>query len=295
MIKIKLSKVEVLGEITRIIDFIKANVCEKKIVLGVSGGLDSDVAARLLCKAIGPEKIKLFIVLQNDMEKKYLYNSITLANDLNIDLHKIDLRHFPKELIGQLDKADKTENFQVAGLLDISRAKCSVRTPILSTYQDRGYLVIGTTNKTESTLGFYLPFGDGVAHIKPLLHLYKSQIHQIAQVVGTRFEVLEQPASAGFWKGETDIEDIAYWLFNKAPTQQELSYTKNDLAKIKIIQDQLTTFKIDLAIELITNSSKDASEIGYITNMSLDVINRFISLIQASKEFKGIPLNQHLS
>ena len=61
------------NEIRKIVDFIRNYVQEdENVVIPVSGGLDSDVVARLCFKALGKEKIKLFIVTDNTMEKKFL-------------------------------------------------------------------------------------------------------------------------------------------------------------------------------------------------------------------------------
>jgi NAD+ synthase len=226
MLNIKYSDLMINEEIIRIELFIKETLKSNPAVIGISGGLDSDVVARIIHRITGHERLKLFLVIQQNMEKKHVENARNLAIDLNVELKEIDISDLPEIFISRLSQADSEENFLPKGLIDPSRAKCSLRTPIFSTYQDRGYIVIGTSNRTEIETGFFLPFGDGIAHIKPIAHLYKSQVIQLASHMGTKQEVIDQPASAGFWEGETDLEDLAYWLYNKGPIKQERNFSK---------------------------------------------------------------------
>ena len=219
--KLLLSEEELETELGKIELFLKSYVKEnEKVVVGLSGGLDSDVVARIAVKTFGNKRVKLFTVLQSDMEDKYIRNARNTASDLGIRLVELELGKFPYEFMKAME-VDKEEEFRADGLIDPSRAKCSLRTMIISTYQDRGYIVIGTSNKTEIETGFYLPFGDALGHIKPIAHLYKSQVRQLAKVVGVRQEVIEQPASAGFWRGQVDLEDMAYWIYNEKPIGKE--------------------------------------------------------------------------
>ena len=79
-------------EITRIVKFIREYMQEdEKVVIPVSGGIDSDVVARLCCRALGKDKIKLFIVTDNNMERKFLKNARNLAKDLEVSLTEIPL------------------------------------------------------------------------------------------------------------------------------------------------------------------------------------------------------------
>ena len=79
-------------EIQRIVNFIREYMQEdEKVVIPVSGGIDSDVVARLCCRALGKERIKLFTVIDDNMERKFLINARNLAKDLEISLTEISL------------------------------------------------------------------------------------------------------------------------------------------------------------------------------------------------------------
>lgn len=253
MIGLKLLSEQVEKEVNRIVDFLTEQmVTNKKVAIGVSGGLDSDVVARLAARIPDLERLKLVFVLQKGLEKKYYTNALKLADDLGSELVTVNLEVFPMLLIKALQMADSSEHFRTDGLLDVSRAKCSLRTPIFSTYQDRGYTILGASNRTEKEIGFFLPFGDGLAHLKPIVHLYKTQVYQIAEYLGTSKEVREQPPSSGMWEGANDLEDIAYWLFNMSPIQEEIDFNEDDERAVEEIRGDLTFEKIDLALLCIS-------------------------------------------
>lgn len=278
-------------EIVRIELFIKKALKGNPAVVGISGGLDSDVVARIVHRVMGTELLKLFLVIQQKMEKRHIENARKLAVDLDVNLKEIDISDLPEIFISRLSQADAEENFLPKGLIDPSRAKCSLRTPIFSTYQDRGYIVVGTSNRTEIETGFFLPFGDGIAHLKPIAHLYKSQVRQLASHIGTRQEVMDQPASAGFWEGETDLEDIAYWLYNKGPIKQERNFSEEDDNEVRYILEELTTEKVDMVLYALNSVGVSDKKIHEQTRMSVNVISLFRQLVREASNFKRRPYN----
>lgn len=294
MLNVKFSEFQIKQEIKRICDFISEELHgREQVVVAVSGGLDSDVVARLANLTPAVKKIKLFTVLQHDMDPSHLQNAKDLAIDLEQDLVELPLDQEPFRIVKALSQSDQRDVFHPEGL-DAMRMKCSLRTCIISAYQDHGYIVLGTSNRTEYETGFFLPFGDGIAHIKPIQHLYKTQVRQIAHALGTREAVIKQPASAGFWIGEEDLEDMAWWLFNEKPIVGELASTKEEDEYVESIRKQLTTEKVDQVL-LGLSQKLDIDLISSETCLSKDIIIKFTKLISASGEFKHRAYNKSLS
>ena len=71
-----------------------------------------------------------------------------------------------------------------------------------------GYLVCGTSNKTENLIGYSTKWGDGAADVQPLLHLYKKDVYALAEDLGIPQEIIDKAPSAGFFEGQTDEADI---------------------------------------------------------------------------------------
>ncbi len=281
-------------EIKRIVNFIQENFLEnEKAIIAVSGGLDSDVVTRLMYKALGKDRIKLFIVIQSSMEKSHVNNARKLANELNLTLKEIELTDFPYNIVSKVQKADKEEGFNKDGLLDTARTKVALRTVINSMYQDKGYKVIGTSNKTEIKLGFFLPFGDGIAHLKPIAHLYKTDVFKIAKELGSHKKVLTQPPSAGLWQGQKDLEDISYWIFNESPIQKEIKFSKKEINKVEKIYEELTIEKIDTALFMI-DKGIDSEKISKKVLLSTNIIKKIKKLVISAKKIKNTDFNKKL-
>ena len=294
MLSLQMSSNKLSQTSNEIINFISSNlVDQERAVIGISGGLDFDVVARLTAKAIGIQRMKLFTVIQEGMDPSHLRNAHSLAKELNIDMVEISLVEFPVNFIRAMESADPLERFRPDGLLDPSRAKCSLRTVIFSTYQDRGYVVVGTSNRTEFETGFFLPLGDGLAHIKPILHLYKTQVQQLAKYVGTSDFVLNQPPSAGFWLGEEDLEDMAYWLYNQGPIGEEVEFNESAEAEVSRIKSLLTIEKIDLAL-LANSLNMNDETVAESSNLPIDLVKRLHNLLHAAKRKKHKKIGVHL-
>jgi NAD+ synthase len=290
MLTIQMNPEQVNREIKHITNFLSEQLSGGyKAVVGISGGLDSDVVSRLTAKAVGTNRLKLFTVIQKDMDSHHLEHARQLAKEMNVRLNEINLADFPFAFIRAMQEADPEERFRPDGLLDPSRAKCSIRTVIFSTYQDRGYVVIGTSNRTELETGFFLPFGDALAHVKPIVHLYKTQVRQIAKVIGTSNVVLDQPASAGFWQGEEDLEDLAYWLYNEAPIGVEVDFDAVAETEVKKIRSSLSTENVDIGLLGLTCDMEDES-IAKESGLPLTVVSRLRKLTNAAQQFKLRPM-----
>jgi NAD+ synthase len=290
--RILLTPDQVQAEHDRILAFLRAVLGSESALCAVSGGLDSDVTTRLVVEAVGPEQVKLLIVQQDDFDPHFVRNAHGLADDLGIELLSIDLRGMPNNFIGALGQADPAMNFRLDGVLDVGRAKCSLRTAIFSTYQDRGYRVIGNSNKTEWLTGFFLPFGDGLAHVQPIFHLYKSQVAQLARLLGTAPAVIDQPGSSGFWIGADDLLDLSFWLYANGPIRQERSYSDQELDQIYHIREQLDREILDAAIDALLHD-EEVAQIASTAGLSEETIVRLQALLKAAS-WKHVPMFQRV-
>lgn len=220
------------AEIDRLCGAIAERVTRgEPICVLVSGGMDSDVVARLAARVVPPERLRLVTALQSEMSAAHLENARALGRALGTKTTEVDMQGLEEELVGRLAEGSPDLGFKPGGLLDPARMKCSLRTVLASSFEDRGHVVLGTGNRTEAQLGFYLPFGDGVWHFGPIAHLYKSEVRLLAAALGTSPKVLSQPPSAGFWEGQSDREDLGFWLVNGGPIRREREFTAAEEAQ----------------------------------------------------------------
>lgn len=281
------TKEDIERELPRILEFVRDYVYEEeKVVIPVSGGLDSDVVARLCCKALGRDRIHIFTVHQPHMEEKYLKNVENLGKDLGVAPVMIDLGDMNTRLIQILSEADSSVSFHSDSLLDPARANCSLRTAVFSSYQDKGFLVAANSNRSEIELGFYMPFGDNMGHFKPIAHLYKSEVRYLAELVGSRAEVIAQSPSAGFWEGEEDMEDMAFWFYNGGPIAATRVFTDEECDSVMKIKEQLTQLKVDTCLEMLA-AGKDNDLIEAKTGLSETIVQAIRNTVQASARLKN--------
>jgi NAD+ synthase len=282
------------AELDRAVDLLRTTIGDGEACVLLSGGLDSDVTARLTSMAVGPSALKLVTVLQDEMSRSHRAHAGRLAKDLNIPLVELDFRGLQLDVVYRLAHADVLEGFDPTGLLDPSRMKCSLRTVVASVYQDRGFTIVGTSNRTELELGFYLPFGDGLWRVGPLAHLYKTEVRLLAELAGTAAKVLSQPPSAGFWRGQTDQEDLGYWLVNEGPIHRERTFSAAESRRAAELADRLDERDIDIVL-LAIRCDEDplANDAGQ--RLGPEVVAGIRSIVESSARTKNQPLGVRLS
>ncbi|MCG8376732.1 MAG: NAD(+) synthase, partial [Chlorobiales bacterium] len=76
----------------------------------------------------------------------------------------------------------------------------------------RNYAVVGTSNKNEHDLGFFVKYGDGGVDMQPIRHLFKTQIYAIAKHLGVPQEIIERPPTTDTYSADATQEEFFYRL-----------------------------------------------------------------------------------
>lgn len=168
-------------------------------VIGLSGGVDSTVAAALAVKAVGPEKVLgVCMPCYSNPEDEDLARQV--AKWLGITLLKIDLNKI----------YDIFEFMVAAPLLDrrvIAPFNVKPRLRMVALYRIANaydYLVVGTGDKSEALVGYFTKYGDGGVDLLPIGDLYKTEVQKMAREMGVPSRIVERVPSAGLWPGQTD-------------------------------------------------------------------------------------------
>jgi NAD+ synthase len=171
-----------------------------KAVIGLSGGIDSALSAYLAVRALGKENVHCVMMPYRTSSPDSLRDAKEIIHDLRISSEVVDITPMADAYFGTNPKMDK---------LQMGNIMARLRMIVL---YDRSHalksLVIGTSNKTESLLGYTTLFGDSASAINPIGDLYKTQVRQLAEVLKIPKAVLEKPPSADLWSGQTDEEEM---------------------------------------------------------------------------------------
>jgi len=215
----------------KLCDWMEDKVIKAKsegVVFGLSGGIDSAVIAALSIR-IFPQNTLAIIMPCYSLEAD-INDALDLINKLNISYKIIDLSKVYDSFIHLLNDKEKEGSFKLAA----ANIKPRLRMVILYYFANKlNYLVVGTGNKSELTIGYFTKYGDGGADILPLGNLLKSQVKELAEYLGIPKKIINKPPSAGLWEGQTDEEEIgiSYDQLDK--------YLKTGKLNNKIIEEKI--------------------------------------------------------
>ncbi|OGG02863.1 hypothetical protein A2W14_06465 [Candidatus Gottesmanbacteria bacterium RBG_16_37_8] len=176
-----------------------------KVVIGLSGGVDSAASCTLAVKALGVENVLGVILPYGDFYKEAVSDAGILAKELNLpskNLITVDIKPLVENYLHSNPDMDKlrTGNF-------IVRTRMMIIYDLAKKYKA---LVLGTENKTEFLLGYFTRFGDEASDIEPIRELYKTQVWQLARYLEVPSNIIEKKPTAGMWLGQTDEGELGF-------------------------------------------------------------------------------------
>ncbi len=184
----------------------------KGFVIGLSGGIDSSVVACLAVVAVGNENV-IGVRLPCQTKEDMNTDAEELANMLDIKLITIDMEEAFAALDNGISEAlypYPEERFNT----DLTRGNAKARLRMTTLYavaNEMNYLVAGTGNKSELTVGYFTKYGDGGVDMEPLGQYYKTQVYKIAkEAFGLAIpkNIIEKAPTADLWGGQTDEQEL---------------------------------------------------------------------------------------
>ncbi len=243
-------KIDLAAEEQRIIKFIR-NYLQKsgisRLIIGLSGGLDSAVSATLAAKAVGKKNVSCVILPYRDINPVNLADAKELAEQIDVAYRVIDITPMVDSYFDQyahdaniLRRGNLMARIRMCVLYDLSAANQA--------------LVVGTSNRSELLTGYFTQHGDGACAFEPIGHLYKTEVRILAQQLNIPQAIIQKHPSADLWQGQTDEGEmgITYaeldeilWLLTEhtpplAPVNDNFCLDKID--KVKKMMEQ-TAYK----------------------------------------------------
>lgn len=173
-------------------------------VIGLSGGIDSAVAAAL-CRNVCP-KTTLGVIMPCYSHPEDAEHAELLAKAIDIEYTTVQLDKPFTELVKLLTGAEYDPAQQD---MAVANLKPRLRMTTLYYYAAKRHsLVVGTGNRSERTVGYYTKHGDSGVDLLPLSNLVKRQVVEMARFMAIPDVIIDKPPSAGLWTGQTDEKEM---------------------------------------------------------------------------------------
>ncbi len=173
-----------------------------KVVLGVSGGIDSAVVASLAARALGPANVIGVLLPYRESNPQSEAHGKLLCESIGVPHARVDISEMADAYISREPTMDRTRRGNVL-------ARCRMIVLYDRAAAERA-LVLGTSNKTELLLGYTTQFGDSASALNPIGDLYKNQLYQLARHLKIPEALVTKAPSADLFEGQTDEADLGF-------------------------------------------------------------------------------------
>ncbi len=212
------------------------------VVVGLSGGVDSAVVARLSAEALGPDHVLGVLLPDRHVPPELVAETQRFGRDLGIAVRTVP--------IDAVEAAFRAAVPEVEDRLTVGNTAARIRMTLLyALAREERKLVAGTGNKSELLLGYFTKYGDGGVDLLPIGDLYKTDVWTLAEELGVPEPIRTRPPSAGFWPGQTDEGElgVSYAVVDRVLRRLELmerevevvAATGLDAATVHRIADRL--------------------------------------------------------
>ncbi len=173
-----------------------------RVIVGLSGGVDSSLAASLAAAAMGPGNVWGVGMPYKASSPESLTHARLIAEKLGINFFQVDITPQIDAYFAAFPDADH-----------IRRGNKMARERMTVLYDHSARLealVLGTSNKTELLLGYGTLYGDMASALNPIGDLYKTQVRCLASPLAVPPEIVGKQPSADLWVGQTDEEELGF-------------------------------------------------------------------------------------
>jgi len=201
------------------------------VILGISGGVDSATTVALSVTALGRTRVLgLYMPEKETVSEQDKKHVELLARKFKFKLITVDLTDILGAFYRNIQDYDEEDK--------LSRGNLKARTRMLILYyyaNHQNRIVVGSSDKSETMMGYFTKWGDGASDISPIMDLYKTQVRQLALHIGVPQSIVEKPSTPGLWPGQTAEEEIGL----KYKILDQILYSLEHFVHTKTIASQL--------------------------------------------------------
>lgn len=190
------------------------------IAVGLSGGIDSAVVIGLAAMAAPGQVVGVMMPCHSDPQDEA--DARLAASHFGVPAIRIDLAPAYDRLVGDLratlaelpatQRPELCEDPESpAARLPLANVKPRLRmSSLYFVANSLNYLVAGTGNRSELTIGYFTKYGDGGVDLLPIGRLFKSEVRALARELDVPAAIIDKPPSAGLWLGQTDEAEMGF-------------------------------------------------------------------------------------
>ena len=182
--------------------FLKNSVSQNKadgVIFGLSGGIDSTVIAYLATKIFGKRALALVMPDSTVSPSNETSDALKVVGELELDYKLIDIDVIHKVYSNHLEPDERA----------LGNLRARIRSNIIYYYANlKNFLVLGTSDKSEYSIGYFTKFGDGSADLLPISKLYKTQLREFAKILGVPNNIITKKSSPNLWKEHIAEEEL---------------------------------------------------------------------------------------
>lgn len=234
-------------------DYLKKSGAAKKVILGLSGGIDSALIAVLAKEALGAENVIAVTMPSKFSSDGSVKDSEKLAENLGIKLEKIEIDPIYQIFLTQLDEIFNGTEFNVAEENLQSRSRGNLLMAIANKF---GYMLLNTGNKSELAVGYCTLYGDMSGGLAPISDLYKTEVFELCKWLNEEFyktevipnAILTKEPSAELRPDQKDSDSLPNYETLDAILEY---YIENQLSRKEIISKGFETSVVDRILWLV--------------------------------------------
>ena len=273
-----------------IADFIRGQLRQagfERLVLGLSGGIDSALVAYLVAEAIGPDRLLTVLMPYRTSspasrgDAEAVVAALGCPSELVEITPMVDGYFGAAEELGTAGEESGTPGgaggADTVGASSLRRGNFMARMRMSVLYDKSvvfGGLVVGTGNKTESLIGYTTLFGDSACAFNPIGDLYKSQVRQLSAAMGVPRQIIAKAPSADLWPDQTDegegafsypvLDRILYWRIDRRRSTQELEAMGFERALVERVERLVATSEFKRQVPPIAKLGPRTAGVDYL-------------------------------
>jgi NAD+ synthase len=179
-----------------------ARAGKERLVLGLSGGIDSAVAAGVAVRALGADNVTGVMMPYATSSAASVTDAVAVAECLGMPVRKVEITAMADAFLADIPDTELVRRGNIM-------ARCRM-VVLYDRSAELDALVLGTGNRTESLLGYTTLYGDNACALNPLGQLYKTEVRLLSHWLGLPQEVLTKAPSADLWEGQADEDELGF-------------------------------------------------------------------------------------